>query len=102
VIKTIILFLQNLRNNIFKTFFRQVACVSLAHNGEQLNRECSLFSECGKKVSQQVLKFENLYFLVNGWKIEFHLIKNPMVWLGLGLVDRTFQSSAKVTSVIAN
>ena len=42
---------QNLRNNIFKTFFRQVACVSLAHNGEQLNRECSLFSECGKYVS---------------------------------------------------
>lgn len=39
-----------LRNNVFDKFFSLEHTVPLAENGEQLNRECSLFSECGKFV----------------------------------------------------
>ena len=41
-----------LRNGIFSKFFELVAAVPLctSNNGEQLNRECSLFTECGRYV----------------------------------------------------
>ena len=39
-----------LRNNVFNKFFTLEHTVLLTEGGEQLNRECSLFSECGKFV----------------------------------------------------
>jgi len=39
-----------LRNNVFDKFFTLEHTVHLAEGGEQLNRECSLFSECGRFV----------------------------------------------------
>lgn len=41
-----------LRNCVFSKFFEFVAAVPLCtnNNGEQLNRECSLFTECGRYV----------------------------------------------------
>ena len=38
------------RNNVFDKFFTLEHTVHLAEDGEQLNRECSLFSECGRFV----------------------------------------------------
>ncbi len=39
-----------LRNNAFEKYFTLEHTVHLAEGGEQLNRECSLFSECGRFV----------------------------------------------------
>ena len=39
-----------LRNNVFNKFFTLEHTVHLTEGGEQLNRECSLFSECGRFV----------------------------------------------------
>ena len=39
-----------MRNNVFDKFFTLEHTVHLAEGGEQLNRECSLFSECGRFV----------------------------------------------------
>lgn len=39
-----------IRRNIFDRFFKLKHIVTVATNGEQLNRECSLFTDDGKYV----------------------------------------------------
>ncbi len=42
--------LNYLRDHLFERFFRKKATVSVASNGEHLNRECSLFTDNGRHV----------------------------------------------------